>query len=203
MRKYNPARLGHKQSGFTLLELLMVLGIIAVLAIAAFVIYPKVQASNEANTESSNITAIAAGVKSLFASTGDYSSLTADGTATLISAKILPDNMVDSDGKGAHSSFDTANGSVVVGTDSYGSADGSQAAGANGLFDIIYQNVPTAVCNKLATGVGANFQNVMVGGTTVFAQNGGGSGGYRPDPVTVAKQCASTTGSTAMVFVSN
>lgn len=36
-----------KNSGFSLIELLLVLGIIAALSTAAFIIFPKVQAANE------------------------------------------------------------------------------------------------------------------------------------------------------------
>lgn len=40
------------KKGFSLLELLLVLGIIAALVVAAFIVYPKVQASQRAQAES-------------------------------------------------------------------------------------------------------------------------------------------------------
>lgn len=43
------------KKGFSLLELLLVLGIIAALIVAAFIVYPKVQDSNRATTEAKNI----------------------------------------------------------------------------------------------------------------------------------------------------
>lgn len=51
------------KKGFSLLELLLVLGIIAALVVAAFIVYPKVQASQRAQAESNNIATIQAGVK--------------------------------------------------------------------------------------------------------------------------------------------
>lgn len=42
----------HKiQQGFSLLELLLVLGTIAALIVGAFIVYPKVQAAQRADTE--------------------------------------------------------------------------------------------------------------------------------------------------------
>jgi prepilin-type N-terminal cleavage/methylation domain-containing protein len=51
------------KKGFSLLELLLVLGIIAALVVAAFIVYPKVQASQRSQAESNNIATIQAGVK--------------------------------------------------------------------------------------------------------------------------------------------
>ncbi|EOZ4665291.1 prepilin-type N-terminal cleavage/methylation domain-containing protein, partial [Enterobacter asburiae] len=39
------------KKGFSLLELLLVLGIIAALVVAAFIVYPKVQASQRSQAE--------------------------------------------------------------------------------------------------------------------------------------------------------
>jgi prepilin-type N-terminal cleavage/methylation domain-containing protein len=184
MSKFNPARLGKKQSGFTLLELLLVLGIIAVLAIAAFVIYPKVQASNRAQTESNNITTVISGVKSLYASTGDY---TAVDTATVINAKIFPATMVkEGVTNQATSSFGTAV-TVVPGTD---------AGADNNAFAVHYEGVPADVCQRLASGVGANFQDVRVGTSSVFSDTT-----KKIDPALVVDACKADN--VAMDFVSN
>ena len=184
MSKFNPARLGKKQSGFTLLELLLVLGIIAVLAIAAFVIYPKVQASNRAQTESSNITTIISGVKSLYASTGDYTDVTTD---TVIAAKVFPATMVKE-------------GVTDHGTSSFGTdvtvLPGTSAGADDNAFAVHYQSVPADVCQRLATGVGANFQDVRVGGSTVFSATT-----KKIDPAATVTACKADN--VAMDFVSN
>ena len=78
------------KKGFSLLELLLVMGIIAALIVAAFIVYPKVQASQRSQAESNNIATIQAGVKSLYSSTSNYTGLT---TSVAIQSKIFPDNI--------------------------------------------------------------------------------------------------------------
>lgn len=56
------------KKGISLLELVLVLGIISALVVAAFIVYPKVQASQRAQAERNNIATILAGVKSLYTS---------------------------------------------------------------------------------------------------------------------------------------
>lgn len=56
------------KKGISLLELVLVLGIISALVVAAFIVYPKVQASQRAQAERNNIATIQAGVKSLYTS---------------------------------------------------------------------------------------------------------------------------------------
>ena len=62
------------KKGFSLLELLLTLGVIAGIIIAAFIVFPKVQASQKIDKESRNITAIQAGVKSLYGGRAKISS---------------------------------------------------------------------------------------------------------------------------------
>ena len=78
------------KKGFSLLELLLVLGIIAALVVAAFIVYPKVQASQRAQAESNNIATIQAGVKALYTSASSFTGLT---NTVAVQAKIFPDNM--------------------------------------------------------------------------------------------------------------
>ena len=63
--------------GFSLIELLLVLGVLAFFLIAAFVIYPSVRDRNQANSEAQNLSAIKANVNTLYAGKGgNYRGLT-------------------------------------------------------------------------------------------------------------------------------
>ncbi|EGI0898912.1 prepilin-type N-terminal cleavage/methylation domain-containing protein, partial [Salmonella enterica] len=86
------------KKGFSLLELLLVLGIIAALVVAAFIVYPKVQASQRAQAESNNIATIQAGVKALYTSASSFTGLT---NTVAVQAKIFPDNMLSGTGNAA------------------------------------------------------------------------------------------------------
>lgn len=205
MNKLTFSRNSTKNKGFTLIELLLVLGIIAVLAIAAFIIYPKVQASSEANTEQSNITAIASGVKSLFAATGDYSDGgtfpgIAAGAAgaggmntTLISSKVIPKQMVS----GAATMVSSFGQTVDVDSLSAGTAPDPTVAGRG--FQIAYANVSSAVCVKLATGAGSQALDVWANGVDLETLNVT-TGQYSVDQVKVAANC-SAAASVSMDFI--
>ncbi|HBI4815104.1 TPA: prepilin-type N-terminal cleavage/methylation domain-containing protein [Salmonella enterica subsp. enterica serovar Pullorum] len=86
------------KKGFSLLELLLVLGIIAALVVAAFIVYPKVQASQRAQAESNNIATIQAGVKAFYTSASSFTGLT---NTVAVQAKIFPDNMLSGTGNAA------------------------------------------------------------------------------------------------------
>lgn len=164
------------QGGFSLVEILLVLGIIAILAIAAFIIFPQVQASNRANTEQSNITTIAAGVKNLYGATRNYSSVT---NGVVNTARIFPPTM---------------NGGVFGSTTPITSSWSETVTVAPGpstdLFTITYAAMPTEVCTKLVPGLVQNFEAVTVGSTPLTDN----------DPADIITACQ---GDPAVVFTSN
>ncbi|HBB8367448.1 TPA: prepilin-type N-terminal cleavage/methylation domain-containing protein [Escherichia coli] len=142
------------KKGFSLLELLLVLGIIAALVVAAFIVYPKVQASQRAQAESNNIAAIQAGVKALYASASSFTGLTKYVAAE---ANIFPDNMLINSGAFTRP-LNAFKGDVALAADKTGpsGADGSS-------FTITYSNVPAAECTKIITAVAGNFYAAGVG----------------------------------------
>lgn len=173
-----------KQGGFSLVEILLVLGIIAILAIAAFIIFPQVQAANRANTEQSNITTIAAGVKNLYGATRNYNGISA---STLIKAKIAPSSMYANDSTAtALTSSWSAPVAIAASTPTGGTGT------ANSQFTLTYSDVPSEVCTRLVPGLLANFSSVTVGGTNVSANN----------PAGVVDACSASTTAT-VAFISN
>lgn len=60
------------KKGISLLELVLVLGVISALVVEAFIVYPKVQASQHAQAERNNIATIQDGVKSLYISASGF-----------------------------------------------------------------------------------------------------------------------------------
>lgn len=74
-----------------MVELLLVLGIITILLVAAFVVYPQVRDRNQANVEVTNLTTIKASLNSLYASKNqNYDGLT---TAVANQARVFPASM--------------------------------------------------------------------------------------------------------------
>ncbi len=175
------------KKGFSLLELLLVLGIIAALVVAAFIVYPKVQASQRAQAESNNIATIQAGVKALYTSASSFTGLT---NSVAVQAKIFPDNMLSGSGSAAKP-INAFKGNVTLAADKTGpsGADGSS-------FTITYSNVPAAECTKIITAAG-NFYTAGVG----TAGNVKAAGEVL-DVAKTATQCESGGNSNTLIFTS-
>ncbi|HAT7491864.1 TPA: prepilin-type N-terminal cleavage/methylation domain-containing protein [Raoultella ornithinolytica] len=142
------------KKGFSLLELLLVLGIIAALVVAAFIVYPKVQASQRAQAESNNIATIQAGVKALFTSASSFTGLT---NSVAVQAKIFPDNMLSGSGSAAKP-INAFKGNVTL-----AAANTGPSAATASSFTITYENVPASECTKIITAAAGNFYTAGVG----------------------------------------
>lgn len=174
------------KKGFSLLELLLVLGIIAALVVAAFIVYPKVQASQRAQAESNNIATIQAGVKALYTSASSFTGLT---NSVAVQAKIFPDNMLSGSGTSAKP-VNAFKGNVTLAA----AATGASAA-AGSTFTITYSNVPAAECVKITTAAAGNFYIATVGTKIVKPADG------TLDVAATAAACNSATNNT-LVFTS-
>lgn len=178
-----------KKNGFSLIELLLVLGIIAALAITAFMIYPKVSASNNAQTEATNINTIKASVTSLYSSSPDYAGLNDE---VGIKSKVFPDTMVNTAGTAALNTF---KGKVSLST-----SNESPSKSPSSAFTITYAAVPAAECVKLVSAVASNFYKITVGGATVKAASIGTGAASGLNVTQLSTSCAA--GNTEIVFTS-
>lgn len=145
---------GRKQ-GFTLVEILLVVGFIASAGIGIYTVYTKVQMSNSALTEGRNLDTLRAGIKGLFGGAQNYGELT---NALLDDARITPDTMravpYDIADDKITNSF---GGAVVVVPVTLGGSTN------NNGFRVTYPKVPGAVCAKLVSGAGTGWDAVGVG----------------------------------------
>lgn len=139
-----------KRRGFSLLELLLVVGIIAALIIGAFIVYPKVQSYRNVKIESNNISTLKAEVSGLYASVAGDIPKDANLNSIMIQAKAVPPSM-------RFNSLRLRNvwgGDVYVGTYNIANAPS---------FAIQYNHVPRDECAKLVMQTATGFEQVVVG----------------------------------------
>lgn len=200
MKNFKQAR---NQGGFSLVELLLVLAIIAALAVAAFIVYPRVQAGRNATFESQLLSSAQAGVKALF-TTNNYDKLT---LAAAYNAEIFPANMNIS----ATSIQNQWEGAVTVAPSAADGSAGTALNTADRYFKFGYTNVPTDVCIRLAGAAVQNFGTVLVGvdpATPPSATSDIVQDTYSATPVAldeglIAQNCRGTGGRASITFVSN
>lgn len=168
--------------GFSLVEILLVLGIIAILSIGAFIIFAQVKDSSDANTESQNLTTIIAGVRNLYGIRADYTGITTD---IVNAASIFPPNMNGGVRTAGHLILHAGGGEVEVipwGADSK-------------MFAVVYNNVSKRLCIKIAQNYGRNVEIVMVGSVEVKSLGSIGS-----DPALSTVEC-NRSESSMVVFI--
>lgn len=180
----------NNKKGFTLVEILLVVGFIALAGIGIYTVYSKVQMSNAALTEGKNLDSIRAGVKNLYGGSQNYTGLT---NIVLNDARITPDSMRPIPYTVNSNSITNSFGGLVTVTPKVLGSGGS-----NNGFSVSYANVPGAVCAKLVTGAGTGWDQINIG-TGAFAGATGGNvknfGSGRIDVATLATQCAGDGGS--------
>lgn len=175
------------KKGFTLVEILLVVGFMALASLGIYLVYAKVNFSNLALEESRNINLIKAGIKNLYGSSQGYTGLT---NSVLNDARATPDSMRSMPySPGATSITNSFGGAVTVLPVTLG------GAGLNNGFQITYPKVPGAVCSRLVTMMDKNIEQITVAGTVVKPY---GTGNL--NVVTLASQCATDTGNGIIIL---
>lgn len=173
--------------GFSLIELLLVLGVLAILLVAAFVVYPQVRDRNQANAEVSNLTTIKANINNLYASRGgNYNGLDED---IANQARVFPSSM-------NNGVYDAGTTIAAAWGEEVTVAPAAFNGNADRAFTITYAGVPEGVCLGLVSGAAGNFIDVEVDGTSVMDTDG------RFNPATAAGACNTAEGG-PVVFTSN
>jgi hypothetical protein len=175
-----------RQKGFSLIELLLVLGVLAILLVAAFVVYPQVRDRNRANTEAMNLASIKAAVLNLYASKGGFTGLKND---VANSARVVPATMNGGDYSPTASIKSTWGEDVTIGAVSTQINIPSVVPG-NRSFRIIYAKVPQSICLPMVTAAAGNFFKITVNGTDLIANE---NGVIDFSPQRAAEACAADT----------
>ncbi len=160
MKKFSLNRTTKK--GFSLLEVILVLAVIAGAAVAVFMAYESAKPSSDAANEDANLTTLTTNLKATLGISGNYTGL---ANATGVQLKVFPSDMVS--GATVAGAWGTVAISAEAGTDPGVS---SPCTVANRCFMVTYSNVPQAACAKFVTGVASYFNAVNIGTTNVAAK---------------------------------
>ncbi|MHC3434930.1 type IV pilin [Diaphorobacter sp. HDW4B] len=180
-----------RKAGFTLVEILLVVGFIALAGIGIYTVYTKVQMSNAALTEGKNMDTIKAGVKNLFGGTRNYTDL---NNTVINDARVTPDSMRAIPYKTADGAINNSFGGVVTVTPA------SLGGASDNAFSVRYENVPGAVCSKLITGAAATWDQIAAGTTNQVVKTFGTG---QMNIQAVAQACSTDSGSgVAITFTS-
>jgi prepilin-type N-terminal cleavage/methylation domain-containing protein len=166
--------------GFTLIEVLLVVGFMALAGLAVYTLYNKVNETGKASNESKNIDLLKAGVKNIYGGKLNYNSLT---NAVLNDSRVTPDIM---------RAIPYITGDTSI-TNSFGGAVNVTpitlvGTGVNKGFQIEYNNVPGSICSKLVSLENSNFSQIKINSTIVK------SFGNSLDVAALTTQCIADTG---------
>lgn len=189
----------NRAGGFSLIELLLVLAIIAALAVAAFIVYPRVQAGRTAAHQAQILTAAQANIWALFP-TNNYRNL---NKAVAYNAGIFPDYMNLS----ATSIQNQWGGELLITPATPHAAGEAMSATVVRYFRIVYPNVPTDVCIRMVGALANNFGTIRVSANN--SEDGGGNRVqdlYSEEKVefneaNVALYCKPTAGNSAVTII--
>lgn len=171
------------KKGFTLTEVLLVLGIAAIIIIIIFLTLPKVIASSKASQDAKNVVFLQSAIRGIYNGQASYSGVSTD---VLLKAKVVPDNMIANPEQGSGSDIINAfSGKVYIGIVTNG-------------FSIALANIPPDACVKIVTAAASSFYQVTANSVNVKAYYST----PQMDITNVTTQCAKTENN-YLIFYSN
>ncbi len=146
--------------GATLLELTMVVGIIAIISIAAIAYYNSVNNGNKIKDEVNNLNSLSATIRNMFNTQGSYSGLS---NAVVLKSSTFPDRMrVPNNATQIKHSW-LSNGVTVASANVSGTADDG--------FTITYKGVPGDACTDIISNTYRHFVKVKQGSVELTPQS--------------------------------
>lgn len=131
------------RKGFSILELLLVMGIVSALIVAAFIIFPKVDASVKSNRELKNLATIKANIDALYTGKSDYTGL---NTISLAQSNVFPDDMISK----SNPTISGSNGKLIyLPMNAWGGNVTVTMYNTVNYYQITYYNVPVDACIKM------------------------------------------------------
>lgn len=141
------------KNGFTLLETLLVVGLIGVSSAGIYATYNKSSAAAKISHEAKNISIIQEGILNIYANDSSFQNL--DNTM-INNSSVAPNSMRDGTSNGIGHVF----GSQVI-------VSSATTFRANDTAMITYEDVPSEYCAKLVSDVKDKFDRVEVDGTSI------------------------------------
>lgn len=166
----------NKQSGFTLMEVLVVLVIAAAIIVGALKLTNSANSSNNSTQLTTDVSSLRAAVKSMWMGQGSYGTSGTNLNTILVTAKRVPTSLIVDTSSTPNVITHAMNGTVVV-------------ASTGTSFSITMTNIPVDVCIPLMTGA--------QGWTSVQA---GSAAARTTFPVTTATAATDCDTGTTMVF---
>lgn len=144
-----------KEAGFSLLELLLVVGVGALLLLVGIATYRLVTQGTSVNEAVRVLTTLKEKTQRAFQGQRGYGTAGTDLVPTLVSMKAFPSGVLDDDDTPRHAWGDTID--IEVNTDTQ-------------MFDITFNNVPSDACVNLGTTFDADdtdFDSLSVNGAAI------------------------------------
>lgn len=172
------------QKGYSMVELMLALVVIGILAVPVYYVYRESSGSAKAESEATNLNALAAVIRSKWKTSGDFTGLS---ESALITQKSVPEKMVNG----------TALKNVWDGAVTIGPSDVTGGTGTS-MFKIVHNQVPVSRCLDLVSGAHSSFSTVIIASTTVKSPTASYSQGN------ALTACSPSTGEVVVVqFIGN